>query len=481
MTTARNFGSYDLAAALADLIDNSIKANASLIDISFHPTCDDIIVKIRDDGKGMARNELINAMRPASANPEDERDKTDLGRFGWGLKSASLSQARVLTVVTWQDRDKVSAARWDIDDIDEWEMDFFEAEDALDLLEGGLIGEGGTEVIWSSSDRLVDEADDTTDENLTHKIAHANEKLALIFHRYLSGDAPKKLNILVNGQKLYPRDPFLVSHPATQTLDPDEIHMTNGSLIKVQPYILPHFSKLTSSEQRSLGGPEGMVRNQGFYVYRNFRLIIHGTWFRIVPHGELSQLTRVKVDIPNSADSAWRITVDKSDAQLPSVLKKRLRSIVKKFNIKASSVHRNKGVNLDLDSRKSVWVRNVKNGQIRYQINREHPLVSTLLSENSQSGSVDAVLKLLESYFPIDRFMEDGNSDKREVNQSITSIEEFGQLVDQAMLNYLKSIETQPDVEQFLSFIKDVEPFSSQWRYTESHVRENIGKWGITI
>ncbi|MBP5133810.1 ATP-binding protein, partial [Pseudomonas protegens] len=102
MSTARSFGSYDLAAALADLIDNSIKAKATRVEISFLPSQDDVIVRVRDDGVGMDRQMLMAAMRPASANPQAEREPDDLGRFGWGLKSASLSQARVLTVVSWQ-------------------------------------------------------------------------------------------------------------------------------------------------------------------------------------------------------------------------------------------------------------------------------------------------------------------------------------------------------------------------------------------
>ena len=116
MATARSFGNYDLASALADLIDNSIKANASKITINFHPEESDVIVRIRDNGCGMSKDELIAAMRPASSNPEDSRDPSDLGRFGWGMKSASLSQARILTVISWTSNG-YSAAIWNIDDI----------------------------------------------------------------------------------------------------------------------------------------------------------------------------------------------------------------------------------------------------------------------------------------------------------------------------------------------------------------------------
>ena len=95
MATARSFGNYDLAAALADLIDNSIKAKASRVDISFEPEESDVVVRIRDDGTGMDLETLKIAMRPASANPQDEREPDDLGRFGWGLLGTGQGLRRI--------------------------------------------------------------------------------------------------------------------------------------------------------------------------------------------------------------------------------------------------------------------------------------------------------------------------------------------------------------------------------------------------
>lgn len=477
MATARSFGSYDLAAALADLIDNSIKAKARQVEINFFPLQDDVIVRVRDDGVGMSRQVLMAAMRPASSNPQAKREPDDLGRFGWGLKSASLSQARVLTVVSWQ-AGFLTAARWDIDDIDDWSMEVYEGNEVIPLLERPVDTQSGTEVIWTSSDKLLDwENCHSVDESLTPSIAYAMQKLSLIFHRYLSGEVGRRLFIFVNGLPLSPVDPFMIGHDATQTLDSENIPMPNGEKIRIQPYVLPHFSKLSTEEQALLGGPEGMVRNQGFYVYRNRRLIIYGTWFRIVPHGELTQLTRVRVDLPNSLDADWRITIDKSDAQLPPVLRRRLQEIVRRFNQRSVRVHRNKGVSLDNLDVTPVWSRHVKGGYVRYLVNREHPMVAQLLANSGTAEEIDGVLRLLESYFPTDPFVKDAAFG---VNQCPASIEEFEALLDQCMINYLQGCEGVPDVEDFLRFISQVEPFSSQWVYTESHVRKNIArKWGV--
>ncbi|NIA36534.1 ATP-binding protein [Serratia marcescens] len=480
MVTARSFGNYDLAAALADLIDNSIKAKATRVDINFEleKTGKEVVVRIRDNGLGMTLDALKVAMRPASTNPEDDREPDDLGRFGWGLKSASLSQARMLTVVSWRDG-VISAARWDIDDIDDWGMEVMEGAEAESLLSVPCKYQSGTEVIWTRCDRVLNsEINSSFDDSLTFAIAHSNQQLSLIFHRYLAGEADRRLAIAVNSRQLRPIDPFMISHNATQTLDAELIKTANGAVISIQPYILPHFSKLTVEEQKVLGGSEGMVRNQGFYVYRNKRLIIYGTWFRLVPHGELSQLTRIRVDIPNSADAEWRITVDKSDAQLPVALKRRLQDIVKRFNLRSFSVHRKKGVSLDIPKVHSVWLRHIKHGQIHYRVNRDHPIVASLLDMDSVSNNADAVLRLLESYFPTDRFIADANGSG--VNQCPTSIEEFESLVDQCVINFIQGHEGGLDVDAFLDFIRDVEPFTSQWIYTQSYVRNfTVKKWGM--
>lgn len=92
---------YSVEAAIADLVDNSISARADVIEIKYDAS-DDPFVAILDNGWGMAPDELTNAMRHGSGNPTDAREPDDLGRFGLGLKTASLSQCRKLTVVTFR-------------------------------------------------------------------------------------------------------------------------------------------------------------------------------------------------------------------------------------------------------------------------------------------------------------------------------------------------------------------------------------------
>lgn len=480
MATARSFGNYDLAAALADLVDNSIRARAKHIAISFEPTDNDVVVRIRDDGLGMDKEGLIRAMRPASANPEDPRDASDLGRFGWGLKSASLSQARVLTVISWN-VSGCNSATWDIDDLEDWSMELISGDDARKLLHSSPTSETGTEVIWKHCDRLIDpDLRGKLDEQLNDKITHAQKQLSLIFHRYLSGEASGRFGITVQGLVLKPADPFMSQHPATQTIDEEFIRLRGRDEIGVKPFTIPHFSKLSVIEKDILGGDEGLVRNQGFYVYRNKRLIIYGTWFRLIPHGELSQLTRVRIDLPNSLDKDWKITLDKSDAQLPVVLRTRLRELVKNFAKRSTSANRKRGADLTVDRQEPVWKRIAHNGRIRYQINREHPLLSEMITESHDSDITREAINLIESYVPTDSLVKDRESKHLDQVQAITDPDVFNALLDACFMACVRQKGAHPTLKEFLEFAKKMEPFNSQWKYSESYIKNNLKEqWGL--
>ena len=117
--------------------------------------------------------------------------------------------------------------------------------------------------------------------------------------------------MFLNGRELEPFDPFHSSHPAT-ILGPEEVFRLGDQEIRMQPVTLPHHKKVSTQEWERYAGPEGYVRNQGFYVYRGKRLIIHGTWFKLMRQTELTKLARVRIDMPNSMDSDWKIDSQES-------------------------------------------------------------------------------------------------------------------------------------------------------------------------
>ena len=467
MTTARSFGNYDLAGALADLVDNSIMAGARKIDI-FCTFLDsgDCEVRVRDNGNGMSSEELMAAMRPASANPNDERSPDDLGRFGWGMKSASFSQCKVLTVVSMTGG-LASAARWDLDSIDNWSMEVFNHNDALELLQSQFPEKSGTELIWTNCDRLSENRTLTRMQFNEH-IASASSRLALIFHRYLSGDGGtiKPLKITVNGSLVPVVDPFCTSNVATTPSNREIVPVTGAdgarSEIVMQAFTLPHFSKLSEAEDERYGGEEGYLRNQGFYVYRNRRLIIWGTWFRLAKHGELSKLVRIRVDIPNNLDEMWKITVDKSDAQLPAILKMRMKSLVDGFRNSSSKVFRSKGARVDNKAREQVWSKSVRNQTIRYGINRGHPLVQFLRTSlmGDDATGFNSLLDMIETQVPIESINFEAGVDPMALQLSFSSREECLAFVRDSVPLLMRQAGNFDDLEKIL---KVTEPYASNW------------------
>lgn len=475
MTSARSFGNYDLSSALADLLDNSIKAQASSIDISCVRASGEPEVRILDDGKGMSTEELYVAMRPASTNPDAERAPEDLGRFGWGMKSASLSQCRRLTVITRRDG-VLSGAIWDLDDLHDWKMGILDELDASELCDARLLMRDGTEIIWTKCDRLS-EFGTLKARGFNDIVAHAKSQLALIFHRYLSGEGGvKKLAIKFNGDILKPYDPFLRQHEATQRL-PLETLQLNGSVIDVQAFVLPHYSKINAADHDRLGGEEGFVRNQGFYVYRQHRLIIHGTWFRLVRHGELSQLVRIAVNIPTSLDTMWKITLDKADAQLPSGLRTRLKEIVEGLKKQSVRVFQSRGGRIKPGSSTTqVWAKYVRNGEIRYYINREHPLFADLLEADDAviAKTVAAALGIIEDSFPAISIGEDVRSKPEMMNQSAVDRDAFVEKLDAVLPSLLhRAGGTLPGLSVLL---RETEPWAGQIKLVQEHL-ESKGWW----
>lgn len=244
---------YSLEAAVADIIDNSIAANANRVDISFFPI-DGAYVAILDNGKGMNEEELDLAMQYGSKNPSETRDSKDLGRFGLGLKTASLSQCRCLSVVTKQG-DNVFGRRWDIDhvsEVGEWSLLILDEEEMSKIpqFDSLMQCETGTLVVWQKLDRL--KAGEINFElALGRKIDSVREHLSLVYHRYLSGETGiTKLYLSINGQAVQPLDPFLKSK-STQPMD-DEVLVIRGQKIIVRPYILPHISRMSQEQLASV-------------------------------------------------------------------------------------------------------------------------------------------------------------------------------------------------------------------------------------
>lgn len=416
---------YSIEAAIADLLDNSISAHASLIEIKYDAS-EDPFVAIYDNGYGMMPDELTNAMRHGSHNPTDKRDAHDLGRFGLGLKTASLSQCRKLTVIS-KKNDTISARRWDLDVVQQtgkW-LVVVPREKELEILPMYPLlesGKSGTLVVWQDLDRLTAGAADPQSE-MTIKLSPLFEHLALVFHRFTqkeSGQDPIKIS--VNGLQIPQRDPFLKGNSYRQPLEGQTIKHERGE-VEVLPYILPPVSHLSPDEISLAGGKEGLRGTQGFYVYRNRRLVMWGTWFRLVPKEEFFKLTRIQVDIPNTFDDLWSLDIKKSAAFPPDLIRKRLKELIPHFANTSKKTITYPGRKQSSKNYVPLWQRiEPKHGSFRYEINIDHPLIQALSSKlaSEEQKYFQSILGLFGETLPFESIYADMCSDQRNAREEET-------------------------------------------------------------
>ncbi|MPQ44068.1 ATP-binding protein [Clostridium tarantellae] len=391
---------YSFEAAIADLIDNSISANANKIDIRLSDDIEPYMI-IFDNGHGMTSCQIEDAMRYGSKNPLDIREKNDLGRFGLGLKSASLSHCRKLVVIS-KKNNETHGYSWDLDYVIEqgaWMLIGYNEEELKEFPEVDMLNnvESGTYILLQKFDR-IQESTNNLQKTLNRHMDTTIDHIALVFHRFLE----KEIDIYVNSRKVEGRDPFLITNKATQRKREQNLNIS-GATISVKPYILPHVSKLKKSDLDKIGGKDRLKSEQGFYIYRNRRLIIWGTWFRLERKDELSKLARVQVDIPNDLDYMWNIDIKKSSANLPDLIKKNLYNCVYEAVLNSESVHSYRGRKVNGNEFDYVWERIENRGAFEYKINRKLPQIKLLEAtlNKEQINSLDDLLNQLEETLPV--------------------------------------------------------------------------------
>jgi len=398
---------YSLPDAIADLIDNSITAGASVVEITLHWDGAESWIRVLDDGAGMDAATLTNAMRLGSRNPKETRDPGDLGRFGLGLKTAAFSQASALTVASRAEGSALELRSWDLGHIGRtgsWSLLLGETPGdgpALQALEGGA---PGTAVLLKSLDRLVGAAEVEDERAKSHflRLSEAVERhLAIVFHRFLEAG----LTIEVNERPLQAWDPFLASDPATQVLQTERLRF-DGEHVEVAPYVLPHHSRLSTEAHRAAAGTRGWNQHQGFYVYRARRLLVAGDWLGLpFQKEEHYKLARIRVDLSNAMDRQWQIDVRKATARIPRELRDELRRIADATRSKAAEAYRYRGrriarqANVD---RSFVWAARLNRGAVEYRIDREHPLIEQALGDAGDGRpALERVLRVAEETLPV--------------------------------------------------------------------------------
>lgn len=409
LESLRAFG-YSTPAAIADLIDNSITAGASNVWIEFHWNGRESYVSTLDDGHGMSESALIAAMRAGSRSPLEERSAADLGRFGLGLKTASFSQCRQLTVASRSKGNTVASRRWDLDYVcehREWRLLRTPAPGSVARLSALDRMPQGTLVLWENLDRVVpndDVANEADHARFRDLIDSVDEHLGMVFHRFI-GTA---FRIYINGRlprhQVKPWNPFLPSHEATQQF-PEESIQTSSGVVNVRPYVLPHKDRL-GGKHEAARGPAGWNAQQGFYVYRNERLLVAGDWLGLgYTKEEHYKLARIQIDLPNTMDNDWDIDVKKSRARPPGAIRERLRLIADIVRGRAVEVYRHRGRYAARNApgpEAFAWLPGQRKDRIVYAINRSHPLTAAVLAAAGTGRPLlEALLRLLEETVPV--------------------------------------------------------------------------------
>ena len=394
---------YNIETAIADIVDNSISANAKNVWINFEWKGADTWLSIKDDGVGMNNDELIQAMRPGSKNPLTDRDSKDLGRFGLGLKTASFSQARQLTVLSKKSDESSVYWTWDLDYVNQsgnWNLIKYLPENFSKAVFENL--NSGTLVIWNNIDRVVKhfkQNDNSALDKFMFIMELVKKHLAMVFHRFIEN---KKIKIFFQDIEIKSWNPFLSGEQATQSFSDEQLH--NGKVI-IKGYVLPHKSKLVEETYKYAEGTKGWNEHQGFYIYRNERLLLTGDWLGLFRKEEHYKLIRIQIDLPNSLDADWQIDIKKSVARIPLMYKDQIKNYALKVRSQGVEVYRHRGKTIKHSNGQKfvpLWIDHKRGDKWFFKINREHPLLDIAKDKahTEPDKAIELLLRFIEENIP---------------------------------------------------------------------------------
>ncbi len=389
----RNLG-YDLNSSVADVVDNAVtdRVKGKLIRITFNLTNEGkVVCRIQDDGSGMTEKQLEEAMRLGA---DASYEEADLGKFGMGMKTASLSHCNKLTVLSKKKGSGTTGCSWDMAHVKKagWTLFKLSSAESEEILKKEKIslGENGTVVLWDElfiMDReLKSLSSDAFRENyISRKLADLKLHLRMVYHRFLDGSLGKNntIKILVNNEALIPWDPFAIHEPATREVslrkELSSLKIENyKEPILIKAYILPSKEKFSSEAAwKEAKGLNSWNDSQGYYIYRANRIIRFGGWNNTKAKDEHDKLARVSLDIDPSLDELFRITVNKTRVLFPQELFVHLKNKINPVVVKKAKEQYNKS------EEKNIVKNNVRknNGQL-----------SVIASELIQTSRIKTVM-----------------------------------------------------------------------------------------
>jgi hypothetical protein len=474
---------YSLETALADLMDNSISANATKIEVLTKIDEEPFTLFISDNGDGMDANELRKNMQFPSKSPDQDRDLADLGRFGLGLKTASFSQTRCFTVLSRKKGSyKYSGLTWDVKhlkEIGKWRIIINseeEIEDALNLY--NTISENhsnkfedfspNTIVVWKGLYKfenyinILNKQDALKNEMTTN----TSEYLSIVLHRFMEREKDP-LRIRINNILVKPFNPFPTENSELRVLEPLQRNFGND-VVKIQGFVLPNSSIKETKEITNIWTPENksLMDMEGVYIYRADRLILFGGWNGIIRKMPRLQLARLKVDIGNKLDHLFHLNVAKSQVIIPYDLKQAFYRAIITLKEEAQKEYYNYGIRAFVNKTRTdemqLYNRIATNKGILLIINNEFPLLKALRKTLSkeQTSDINFILKitstLINKVRQVDNIELTGDNEKdgishEEIIKSLKKLIELGYKKEQIKKDILPNLGIKNNIPEDIS------------------------------
>jgi hypothetical protein len=476
---------YSLETALADLMDNSITANASRIEVLTKIDEEPFTLFLGDNGDGMSYESLKRNMQFPSKSPEDSRKSNDLGRFGLGLKTASFSQTRTFTVLSRKKGTNLfSGLTWDVKhlkDSGKWEMIINSDEEIAAIIEqyNNISNDHqncskdftpNTIIIWKGLYKFENYLDkknkqEAFKEEITNK---TNEYLSIVFHKFMERQT-NKIVIRINNALVKPFNPF--PNENIRALEPLQKEF-GKDIVKIQGFVLPNKSIKDAKENFNPWTPQNksLMDMEGLYIYRADRLILFGGWNGLIKKMPRLQLGRLKIDIGNNVDHLFHLNVAKSQINIPHDLKNSFLRAIVDLKAEAQKEYHNHilvGIpHKPIELSSQLFFKEATNKGLLMRINNEFPLLKSLKSSlnNKQKAELNFILKmssnLINKVRQVDNVEITGNEEKDgisidEIVKSITELLNLGLSKNQIKKDILPNlgikINTQEEISKLLN------------------------------
>lgn len=463
---------YSLETALADLMDNSITANASRIEVLTKIDKEPFTLFLSDNGDGMSKESLKKNMQFPSKSPEDTRESNDLGRFGLGLKTASFSQTRAFTVLSRKKGTEFfSGLTWDVKHLKnsgKWEIIINSEEEILEILEQYSNSSNdhqnssndfipNTIVVWKGLYKFenfldVKNKQDALKEEITNT---TSEYLSIVFHKFMERQT-NRVDIRINNTLVKPFNPFPTDNSNLRALEPLQKEF-GKDFVKIKGFVLPNSSIKETKENSNPWTPhnKSLMDMEGLYIYRADRLILFGGWNGLIKKMPRLQLGRLKIDIGNKVDHLFHLNVAKSQINIPHDLKNSFLRAIVDLKAEAQKEYFNHGLKTftqkPSEHSSELFYKTATNKGVLLRINDEFSLLKSLKSSlnDKQKAELNFILKmssnLINKVRQVDNVEITGNAVKDgisidEIVKSINELLNLGMSKDQIKKDILPNL-----------------------------------------